>query len=148
MTGTPVLVSVVFEGDESSACLPSSFPPPPSFLPEHENDDKIQKRRSQFSWPLGPLPSLSFFPLPSTIHIMQNLKIVGSRCRGRSGERMDGVPRITSYFIHSLKTQNRWAAAAALPLRKRAEKKEEVFQFDVAAGRNFSSFLPVFAPQN
>ena len=35
--------------------MPLRLALPPSLLPEHENDDKIQERRSQFSCPLSPL---------------------------------------------------------------------------------------------
>ena len=59
---------------------------------------------------------------------------------------MDGWGSLSHRVILHTHTQIRWVADRPLPLRKRAEgEEEEVFQF--GGGRNFSCFLPVFAPR-
>ena len=105
----------------------------PSLLPEHENDDKIQERRSQFSC-----------PLPSTIHNMQNLKIVGSSCWGgkEGGVANNGwreSPRITSYFMHthSNSTVGARSTAASFENTSRQGKKKRAISI---RGQNFSRF--------
>ena len=64
--------------------MPLRLALPPSLLPEHENDDKIQERRSQFSCPLSPL-----LPQSTTCKTSKSWEAVvgeGGREGGRSGE--------------------------------------------------------------
>ena len=109
----------------------------PSLLPEHENDDKIQERRSQFSCPLALSPL-------STIPNMQNLKIVGSSCWGgkEGGVANNGwreSPRITSYFMHthSNSTVGARSTAASFENTSRQGKKKRAISI---RGQNFSRF--------